>query len=120
MFQVSRSLLLSLFVVVAGCAPTPPVRATWEYVELTKNESGQVQEIGDRHTLRSGGDEMYKVNGRALEVVTVNSSKAKFRLRGGESAVNEEAELQPGNSHDLWSGTVGVRLRVEKIGPISD
>ena len=120
MFCIAKpiSLLLVLLTLLAGCSPSGPLRATWDYTELTKDENGNIREIGDKHILRSGGDEMYEIKGKTLEVVTVTSAKAKFRLSDGESADKKEEELQPGNTQDLWLDSFGVRLRVEKIGPI--
>ena len=112
-------LLPVLLTLLAGCSgDSGPLRAAWEYVELTKDDAGHVKEVGDKHILRSGGDEMYEIKGKTLEVVTVNSVKAKFRLSGGDAAEKKEIEIQPGNGQDLWLGAFGVRLRVEKIGPI--
>lgn len=113
---LSLSVVLSL---LAGCSlGTGPIRATWEYVELTKDDGGHVKEVGDKHAFRSGGDEMYEIKGKSLEVVTVTSAKAKFRLSGSDSTERKEVELQPGNSQDLWLDRFGVRLRLQKIGPI--
>ena len=112
-------LLMVLLTLLAGCSPdSRPLRATWEYTELKRDKNGHVKEIGDKHTLRSGGDEMYEIQGKRLEVVTVTSAKAKFRLSDGDSADKKEVELQPGSTQELWLGAFGVRLRVEKIGPI--
>jgi len=105
-------------VVATGCAPAPPLRATWEYIELTTDEDGNVREVGDKHTLRSGGNEAFSIQGKTLDVVSVNSTMAKFQLSGSDPGVKPEVELKPGNSQDLWSSSVGVRLRVEKIAPI--
>jgi hypothetical protein len=114
---LSTSLVLLTF--SAGCShDSSPVRATWNYVELTKDDDGEVKEVGDKHTLRSGGDEMVEFQGKRLEVVTVTSAKAKFRFSGGDSSDPQEAELQPGDRRDLWLGSSGVRLRVEKIDPL--
>ena len=122
MFRSPRSvgLLLPLLLPwLAGCSPDAgPLRATWDYVELAKDESGLIKEVGAKHVLRSGGDEMYEIKGHKLEVITVTAAKAKFRLSGSDPAVKKETELQPGQSEDLWLDTFGVRLRVEKIGPI--
>lgn len=121
MFRVSG--LVSLFVpllLLAGCSgDSGPARATWEYVELVKDEKGEVKEVGDKHRLKSGGDEMYEIKskGKTVDVVTVTSAKAKFRLHG-ETAEKVEVELQAGQSKDLWLDGFGVRLRVETIGPI--
>lgn len=117
-----RSYLLTALVVLtfsAGCLhDTGPIRATWDYVELTKGENGEVKEVGDKHTLRSGGDEMVEFQGYRLEVVTVTSAKAKFRFSSIDSSDKPETELQPGQSQDLWLGPSGVRLRVDQIGPL--
>jgi len=110
-------LCLVLLTSLCGCSTdSGPVRATWSYVELTK-EQGGIKETGDKHSLRSGGDEMYEIHGKRLEVVTVTSKKARFRL-SVDSADKKEAELQSGSSEDLWLGTFGVRIHVEKIGPL--
>ncbi|MBS0204324.1 MAG: hypothetical protein JSS49_15580 [Planctomycetes bacterium] len=113
------SVMLVLLSLTIGCSSDAgPVRATWEYTELAKDDNGHVKEIGDMHTFRSGGDEMYQIQGKTLEVVTVTSATAKFRLSSGDSADKKEAAIQPGNSQDLWLATFGVRVRVAKIGPI--
>lgn len=117
---ITFSVLLSILPVLAGCSRhAGPVRATWDYIELSRDENGRIKEIGDRHVFRSGGDEMYQIKGNTLDVITVTSAKAKFRLSGSDSAFKpEDVELEPGGRQDLWLGTFGVRLRVEKIGPI--
>lgn len=109
-------LIVAIF---AGCSSdTGPLRATWNYVELTKDDNGEIKEVGDKHTLRSGGDEMVEIQGMRLEVVSVTSAHAKSRLTSGETRGGLEVELQPGASLDHWFGSFGVRLRVEKIGPL--
>lgn len=117
--RLNNPFLVVLLTLVSGCfSATGPVRATWEYVELTKDKNGHVQEIGSKHVLRSGGDESYPLKGSTLDVVTVTSAKAKFRLTSSDSPEKKEADLQPGDSQDLWLESFGVRLRLEKIGPI--
>lgn len=121
MVQIPKvvSLLLVLLTSLAGCSShSGPLRATWEYTELVKDNSGKITETGPKRSFRSGGDEMYEIKGKTLEVVTVTSAKTLFRLSSGDTAEKKEVEIQPDNSHDLWLGEFGLRLRVEKIGPI--
>lgn len=113
------SLLLVLATLVAGCSSdSGPLRAKWNYAELTKDDSGEVKESGDKHSFQSGGDEMYPIRENRLEVVTVTSTKATFRSRGHNPAESQEAELHAGECKDLWLGPFGIRLRLEAIGPI--
>jgi len=114
----TTTLVSSLLMLLAGCSDSAPVKATWEYVQLTKESNGDVKEVGGKHTLRSGGDEMFEIHGKKLDVLTVTSTKAKFRLRTDDFKETKEAELPPGSSQDLWLDDFGVRVRVEKIGPI--
>jgi len=116
---IVASLLLVLLTLLAGCASNSgPLRATWDYTELTKDNAGKITETGPKRSFRSGGDEMYEIKGKTLEVVTVTSAKAMFRLSSSDTAEKKEVEIQPDNSHDLWMNEFVVRLRVEKIGPI--
>ena len=56
---ITFSVLLSILPVLAGCSrDAGPVRATWDYIELSRDENGRIKEIGDRHVFRSGGDEI--------------------------------------------------------------
>jgi hypothetical protein len=115
---VSLPFVVALFAVV-GCN-SPPVRATWGYTELVKGENGQINEVGKKHTLNSGGDEMYEIPGKGLtlDVVSVTSKNVKFRLSNKDSVETKIMELQPGGSQDIWLGDAGVRVRVDTIGPI--
>jgi len=112
--------LLVLLSLLTGCSINAgPVKATWQYSELVKDEDGLIKEVGSRRVLTSGGDEMYEIQGKSLEVITVTSAKARFRFSSGNPKMTEEAELQPGSSTDLWLDSIGVRLRVDKIGSIN-
>lgn len=113
------SFLLVLLTSLAGCSSNSgALRATWECTELVKDNAGKITETGPKRSFRSGGDEMYEIKGRTLEVVTVTSAKARFRLSSGDTAEKKEVEIQPDNTRDLWLDEFGLRLRVEKIGPI--
>jgi hypothetical protein len=115
--KASAFLLLVLLASIPGCwLDSGPLRATWSYVELTKSDNGEVKETGDKHTLRSGGDEMYEIRENRLEVVTVTSAKAKFRLSSRDVEDRREVELKPGGAQEVWLGRFGVRLHVETIG----
>ena len=87
---------------------------------LAKDDAGNVTEVGDKHSLKSGGDEMFEIGGKVLDVVTVDSAKARFRLNDKDTGVKKEVELQAGRSEDLWIDSFGLRLKVEKIAPLSD
>jgi hypothetical protein len=101
-------------------APTRDQLMKWEYVEILKDEKGQVIETGNKHPQQAAGGEFIGIKEKTLEVVEVGPAKAKFRLSNDKTGGKQEAEVVPGSSQDLWleSSPSGIRIRVEGISPV--